>query len=113
MHAGNTLNDTASDIATALAKARLSSDVKGKSRIPKTQEPSNMSVIHDTQVAKTLLGKLCALAQTRLLGIIAKRTQKIKDQALTNNTRNTQTATHEAPIHHPLSTPRPLSTSIT
>jgi hypothetical protein len=71
-----------------------------------------MSVIHDKQVAKTLLDKLCALAQMRLLGIIANRNKKIKNQALANNIRNTQTDILEAPIHHPLSTPRPLSTSI-
>ena len=46
-HAGTTLNDIASDIATALAKARPSSDIKGKSRIPQTQETSKTSVIHD------------------------------------------------------------------
>jgi hypothetical protein len=75
-HAGKILNDTASNIATALAKVRPSSDVKRKSRIPKTQELSKTSVMHDKQVAKTLLDKLCALAQTRLLGIIANRNQK-------------------------------------
>jgi hypothetical protein len=111
-HAGTTLNDTSSDIATALAKDRPSSDVKGKSRIPKTQKPSKTSVIHDKQVAKTLLDKLCALAKTLLLGKIANRNQKIKYHALTNNIRSTQPAIHEAPIYHPLSTPITLSTSI-
>jgi hypothetical protein len=72
-HAGKSLNDTASDIATALAKVRPSCYGKGKSRTPKTQESSKTSVIHDTQVAKTLLGKFCSRAQTRLLGIIAHR----------------------------------------
>ena len=61
--AGTTLNDTASDIATALAKVRPSSDVKGKSRTPKTQEQSKTSVIHDKQAAKTLLDKFSSLAQ--------------------------------------------------
>ncbi len=75
-HAGTTLNATASDIATALAKVSPSSEVKGKSSMHKTQEPSKTSVIHDKQVAKTLLDNLCALAQTRILGIIANRKHK-------------------------------------
>ncbi len=88
-HASTTLNDTASDIATALAKVSPSHDIKGRSSTPKTQEPTKMSVIHDKQVAKTLMDKLCALAQTRLLRIIANRKQNIKDQTLINNIKNT------------------------
>jgi hypothetical protein len=105
-HTGTTLNDTASDITTALAKVRPFSDVKGKSRIPKTQKPSKTSVIHDKQAAKNLLDKLCALAQMRLLGRIAHRGKQIKEQIATNTIRITQSAAHEAPRHHPSSTPR-------
>jgi hypothetical protein len=111
-YAGTTLNNTASNIATALGKVRPSSDVKGKSKLPKTQKPRKTSVIHDKQVAKTFLVKICGTAQTRLLDIIENINQKIKDHAHTNNIRNTQKAINEVPIHHLLSTPRPLSTSI-
>jgi hypothetical protein len=111
-HSGTTLKDTASNIATALAKVSPSHDIKGKSSIPKTREPIKTFVINDKQVTKTLLDKLCALAQTRLLGIITKKNQIIKDHAFTNNIRNTQTVKHENPIHQPLSTPRPPSKSI-
>jgi hypothetical protein len=77
-HADTTLNDTSSDIATALVKVLPSCDGKGKSRTPKTQEPGKTSVIHDKQVAKTLLGKFCSIAQTRLPGLIAHRKKKSK-----------------------------------
>jgi len=78
-HTGTTLNDTTSDIATALAKVRPS-DVKGKSRTPQAQEPSTMSVIHDMQVANTLLDTFCSLAQTRRLRIIDHKNKKKKQK---------------------------------
>jgi hypothetical protein len=39
----------------------------------KTQETSKPALIHDKQVAKTLLDKFCSLAQTHFLGIIAHK----------------------------------------
>jgi hypothetical protein len=87
--AGTTLHDTEADIATALAKARPSIDGKGKTNNLKTKETSMTALIHDKQVAKTLLDKFCSLAQTRLLGIIAHGKNKIKEQASTNMIRNT------------------------
>ncbi len=72
-HAGTTLNNTASDIATVLAKVRLSIDAMRKRKGHKTPEISKTALLHDTRTAKTLLGKLCSLAQTRLLGIKAHR----------------------------------------
>ena len=67
-----TLHDTVTEIATALAKARPSLNVKGGQNL-KTQETSKTAIIHDKQVAKTLLDEFCSLAQRRLLGIIAHR----------------------------------------
>jgi hypothetical protein len=75
-HAGTTLTDNANDFAAALAKARpfIAAQRKGKGH--KTPEISSTALLHDKRIAKTLLNKLCLLAQTRLLGIIAHRQKK-------------------------------------
>ena len=98
-HAGTTLNDTATGFTTALAKVRPSIDAKRKVKGHKTQETNKTALIHDKQIEKTLFNKLCALAQTRLLGIISHRQQKIREQATGVANRGTQPATNDASSH--------------
>jgi hypothetical protein len=87
-HAGTTLIDNANDFAAALAKVRPSIAAQRKGKGHKTPEISSTALRHDKRIAKTLLNKLCLLAQTRLLGIIAHRQKKIRDQ---ENTRDFST----------------------
>ncbi len=70
-HAGTTLIDTANDFASALVKIPPSIASEGKRKGHKTPDTSSTAFLHDKKIAKTLLNKLCSLAQTRLLGIIA------------------------------------------
>ncbi len=70
-HAGTTLIDTANDFAAALAKVRHSITAQRKGKGHKTPDTSSTALLHDKRIAKILLNKLCLLAQTRLLGIIA------------------------------------------
>ena len=51
----------------------------------KTPEISKATLLQDMRTAKTLLDKLCSLAQTRLLGIIAHRQEKKREQTTDNN----------------------------
>jgi hypothetical protein len=107
-HAGTTLNDTATDVATTLAQVRPSIAATRKQKGHKTPEKSKAVLIHDTRTAKALLDKFCSLAQTRLLGIIAHRQQKIKEQ--TTGSTNTPTLGGEQPTaqrdtRHPLTQP--------
>jgi len=85
-HAGTTIHDTATDLATTLAKVRPSIAAKQKIKGQNTKEKSKTVLIHDKRIAKTLLDKFCSLAQTRLLGIIAHRQQPIREQATTCTT---------------------------
>ena len=66
-YAGTTLNDTATDIATALAQVRPSIVATRKQKDHKTPEISKTALLHDTRTANALLDKFCFLAQTRLL----------------------------------------------
>jgi hypothetical protein len=102
----------ATEFATTLAKARPSIDAKRTLKGHKTQETNTTALIHDKQIVKTLLDKFCDLAQTRLLGIIAHRQQKIREQATGATNKGTQSATHEASSHRPKTKPRPPSTTI-
>ena len=77
-HVSTTLNDTATDIATALSQVRPSIAAMRNQKGHKTPEISMTALLHDMRTAKALLDKLCSLAQTRLLGIIAHRQQKLK-----------------------------------
>ncbi len=61
--AGTALNETTSEIATALVKVRPSIAVARKRKDHKTPEISKTALLHDTRTAKTLLDKLCSLAQ--------------------------------------------------
>ncbi len=70
-HAGTTLIDTVHDFTSALAKIRPSIAAQRKSKGHKTPDTSSTAFLHDKKIAKSLLNKLCSLAQTRLLGIIA------------------------------------------
>jgi hypothetical protein len=79
-HAGTTLNDTATDIATALAQVHPSIAATRKQKGHKTPEISKTTLLNDTRTAKALLDKFYPLAQTRLLGIIAHRQQTIREQ---------------------------------
>ena len=114
-HAGTTLIDTANDFASALAKVRpsIASDRKRKGH--KTPDTSSTALTHDKKIAKALLNKLCLLAQTRLLGIIANRQKKIREQGSSKNcftTPATLSARRTAPRHPPTSTLRPPRTTI-
>jgi hypothetical protein len=114
-HAGTTLIDTANDFASALAKVRPSIAALRKNKGHKTPDTSPTALLHDKRIAKTLLNKLCSLAQTRLLGIIAHRQKKIREQEATRNFPTTPampTARQTAPRHPPTSTPRPPRTAI-
>ena len=106
-HAGTTLIDTANDISAALTKNRPSISAKRTTKDKQEKDENKTALIHDKRIAKTLLDKLCALAQTRLLGIISHKQQKIREQATTYRIRGTQSATHEAPSNHFIPTPRP------
>ena len=107
-HAGVTLHDTATDIAAAIAKVRPSIASQRKRKGAKTPDTSKTALIHDKRMAKTLLDKLCSLAQTRLLGIIAHRQQLIRERT----TQGTLTPSHHPTTHTPRHTPRPPSTAI-
>jgi hypothetical protein len=78
-HAGTTLIDTANDFASALAKVRPSIAAQRKRKGRKTPDTSSTTLLHDKRIAKTLLNKLCSLAQTRLIGIIANEQKKIRE----------------------------------
>jgi hypothetical protein len=78
------IHDTATDIATALAKARPFIAAQRKLKVDKKRETSMTVLMQDKRIAKTLLDKLFSQAETRLLGIIAHRQQKIiREQAVT------------------------------
>ena len=62
-HAGTTLSDTANDFAAALAKVRPSIAAQRKGKGHKTPDTSSIALLHDKRIAKTLLNKLCLLAQ--------------------------------------------------
>jgi hypothetical protein len=79
-HAGTTLNETATDIATALAQVNPSIATTRKQKGHKTPGIRKTALLHYTRTAKTLLDKLCSLAQTRLLGIIAHRQQRLESK---------------------------------
>jgi hypothetical protein len=114
-HAGTTLVDTANDFADALAKVRPSIAAQRKGKGHKTPEISSTALLHDKRIAKTLLNKLCLLAQTRLLGIIAHRQKKIREQETTRDVSTTLArpiARQPAIRHLPIITPRPLRTAI-
>jgi hypothetical protein len=109
-HAGTTLVDTANDVASALDKVRpsIASDRKRKGH--KTPDTSLAALLHDKKIAKTLLNKLCSLAQTRLLGIIAHRQKLIREQASTRpnpTAPDMLIARQTAPRHLHTRTPRP------
>ena len=107
-HAGTTLLDTATAIAAALAKVRPSMAAERKRKGARTPDTSKTAFVHNKRVATTLLDKLCSLAQTRLLGIIAHRQQLIRERtALGKLTLSPHPITH-TPKH----TPRPPSTAI-
>ncbi len=80
-HAGTTLIDTATDFASALAKVRPSIATQRKRKGHKTPDTSSIALLHDKRIAKTLLNKLCSLAQSRLLDIIENRQKKIREQS--------------------------------
>jgi hypothetical protein len=80
-HAGTTLIDTVNDFAAALAKVRPSIATERKRKGHKTPDTSSTALLHDKRIAKTLLNKLCSLAQTRLLGISTHRQKLIREQA--------------------------------
>jgi hypothetical protein len=114
-HAGTTLIDTVNDFASALAKVRpsIASDRKRKGH--KKPDTSSAALLHDKRIAKTLLNKLCSLAQTRLLGIIAHRQKLIREQAATTpnpTAPEMPIAKQTAPRHLPTRTPRPPRTAI-
>jgi hypothetical protein len=114
-HAGTTLTDTATDFASALAKVRPSIAAQRKRKGHKTPDTSSTALFHDKRIAKALLNKLCALAQTRLLSIIANRQKKIREQEATRNCNMTPampTARQTAPRHPHINTPRPPRTAI-
>ena len=56
-HADTILHDTATEFATALAKARLSINAQRKQKGHKSYETSKTAFIHDKRIAKTLLDK--------------------------------------------------------
>jgi hypothetical protein len=115
-HAGTTLIDIANDFASALAKVRPSIAAQRKRKGQhKTPDTSSTALLHDKRIAKTLLDKLCSLAQTRLLGIIANRQKKIRGQESSRNCLTIPamlSARQTAPRHPPTSTPRPPRTAI-
>ena len=114
-HAGTTLIDTANDFAAALAKVRPSIAAQRKRKGHKTPDTSSTVLLHDKKIAKALLNKLCSLAQTRLLGIIANRQKKIREQEAARNCNTTPampSARQTAPRHPPINTPRPPRTAI-
>ena len=82
-----------------------------------TPETSKTALLHDTRTAKALLDKFCTLAQTRLLGIIAHRQQKIKEQTTGNASTPTlegdQRTAQRVNRHPPPQPPRQPTTAIT
>jgi hypothetical protein len=114
-HAGTALIDTVNDFASALAKVRPSIASERKRKGHKTPDTSSAALLHDKRIAKTLLNKLCSLAQTRLLGIIAHRQKLIREQAATTpnpTAPDMPIARQMAPRHLPTRTPRPPRTTI-
>jgi hypothetical protein len=116
-HAGTALNDTATDIVTELAQVRLSITSTRKQKGHKTPEISKISLLHDTHMEKALLDKFYSLAETRLLGIIAHRQQKIREQT-TGSTKTTtiggaQPTAQQAYRHPPTQPPRQPTIAIT
>ncbi len=85
-------------------QVRLSIAAKRKRNNHKTPEISKTTLLNDTRTAKNLLYKLCALVQTRLLGIIAHRQQKIREQTTNKITTGTVEDPHQA-SRHPRSLP--------
>jgi hypothetical protein len=116
-HAGTTLNETATDIATALSQVRPSIAAMRKQKGHKAPEISKTALLHDTRTAKALLDKFCTLAQTRILGIIAHRQQKIKEQTTGNTSTPTlegvQPTAQRVIRHPPIQPPRQPTTAIT
>ena len=116
-HAGTTLNGTATDIATAFAQVRPSIAVMRKQKGHKTPEISKTALLHDTRTAKALLDKLYSLAQSRLLGIIAHRQQKIRELAtgirITPPLGGDYPTTQPIARHPPTQPPRQPTTAIT
>ena len=116
-HSGTALNDTATDIATALAQVRPSIAATRKQKGHKTPEISKTALLHDTHTAKALLDKLCFLAQTKLLGIIAHRQQKIREQSTgsicTTTIGGVQPTAQQTHRHPPTQPPRQNTTAIT
>jgi len=82
-HAGTTLIDTVNDFAAALTKVRPSIASERKQKRHKTPDMSSAALLHDKRIARTLLNKLCSLAQTRLLDIITHKQKLIREQAAT------------------------------
>jgi len=70
-HAGTTLIDTANDFAFTIAKVRPFIASERKRKEHKTPDTSSTALLRDKRIVKTLLNKLCSLAQTRILAIIA------------------------------------------
>jgi ribonuclease HI len=116
-HAGTTLNETTTDIATALSQVRPSIAAMRKQKGHNTPETSKTALLHDTRTAKALLDKFCTLAQARLLGIIAHRQQKIKEQTTGNASTPTlegdQRTAQRVNRHPPPQPPRQPTTAIT
>ncbi len=116
-HAGTTLNDTATDISTALSQVRPSIAAMRKQKGHKTPETSKIALLHDTRTAKALLDKFCSLAQSRLLGITALRHQMIKEQTTGSNNTPTlegdQLTAQRVTRHPPTQPPRQRTTAIT
>jgi len=110
-HAGTTLIDTVNDFASVLAKVRPSIAFDRKRNGHKTPDTSSAAVLHDKRIAKTLLNKLCSLAHTRLLGIIAHMQKLIREQAATRP--NPTALDRQSPSRHlPTRTPRQPRTAI-
>jgi hypothetical protein len=116
-HAGTTLNDTATDIATALSQVRPSIAAMRKQKGHKTPEIRKTDLLHDKRTAKALLDKFCSLAQSRLLGIIAHMHQMIKEQTTGSNSTPTlegdQLIAQRVTRHPPTQPPRQPTTAIT
>jgi hypothetical protein len=68
-HIATNLNDTATHIATALAKVRPSIATQYRRKCQKVPETSKTALLHDKRDAKTFLDKMRFFAQTLLLGI--------------------------------------------
>ncbi len=80
----------------------------------KTPDTSSTALLYDKRIAKTLLNKLCSQAQTILLGIIAHKQKKIREQEASrpnSNAPDMPSAMQMAPRHPPTHTPRPHRTT--